>query len=770
MKQNRLISGRVPVLNPSEVSSDRYEFLDLKSAEPNLGVGADGAVLTTDTSGNRIWTTDPSFQNLDVVNNLTANRIYTDNLLFANGNPYISGSVPVNNNTNIYNGVATVTTDVTLVDTMPLSGNSTVRWTIGSQDTINNRFKSATIDSINDGTTAYYNEYGVVLSDNTYEVAVFTSNISGGNINLYAIGESANVAVVFQRVALGTSTVPGYVPAGRDGRDGYNGYTGSAGGVSVVVNSFTGNGTGTTYLLTSAPLNVNQTIVSVGGILQPKSTYSVSGTILTFSSAPGSSVPIEVTTFASAAASGGGAGYTGSAGSFSGTTSQAIVTTNTTASTSKTTGALRVAGGAGIGGNLYIGGTTYITGDLLPTSNNTVNIGSATQRFGTLYLAANTIDLGGTTITTAPTGELVFTTQAGNVSLSPNTISFLSTVANTATPTGDLSLSGTFTGDKVYAGSYFYSNGAAFTGGLGYTGSRGIQGTQGTTGYAGSSGSNGYTGSRGDTGLGFSIAKSYTSVALLTADTNPTGIVTGQFAIIETGDTNNAENSRLYLWNGSSYSYVSDLSGAQGIIGPTGAVGYTGSAGTNGYTGSAGTNGYTGSIGSTGATGATGPIGYTGSLGYTGSAGASGAAGTNGYTGSVGATGATGIGATGATGPSGGLGYTGSAGAAGAAGGGYINLVMAGTITPPITGTARFYPPASMTINTVYANLGSNPLGGNLNFVIKKNGTNIGTTFALSSALMTPVSVNVALTTSDYLTLDVSGSSSNDLQVRLKYI
>lgn len=119
----------------------------------------------------------------------------------------------------------------------------------------------------------------------------------------------------------------------------------------------------------------------------------------------------------------------------------------------------------------------------------------------------------------------------------------------------------------------------------GYTGSRGADGTIGVDGY---------TGSKGDTGLGFSIAKSYSSVAALTADTSPTGIVTGQFAIIETGNVEDAENSRLYLWNGSAYSYVNDLSGNIGLTGPQGSAGYTGSAGTNGttgYTGSAGING-----------------------------------------------------------------------------------------------------------------------------------------------------------------------------------
>lgn len=105
----------------------------------------------------------------------------------------------------------------------------------------------------------------------------------------------------------------------------------------------------------------------------------------------------------------------------------------------------------------------------------------------------------------------------------------------------------------------------------------------------------------------------------------------------------------------------------------------------------------------------------------------------------------------------------------GGGGGGYVTLTMPGTITPPFSGTARFYPPAAISISMVYANLGSNPSSGNLNFVIKKNGVSIGATCTLATALMTPVSVSVSLTTSDYLTLDVSGSNASDLNVKLRY-
>ena len=191
----------------------------------------------------------------------------------------------------------------------------------------------------------------------------------------------------------------------------------------------------------------------------------------------------------------------------------------------------------------------------------------------------------------------------------------------------------------------------------GDVGETGATGPQGTIGYTGSLG---YTGSKGDTGLGFVIAKTYASVAALTADTSPTGIVAGQFALIDTGNVENAENSRLYLWNDSVYSYVTDLSGSQGIKGETGATGPQGNVGATGATGPQGNLGYTGSQGIQGDVGATGP---QGDVGATGPIGATGATGATGLTGDVGATGATGVqGDVGATGYTGSFGYTGSQG------------------------------------------------------------------------------------------------------------
>ena len=105
--------------------------------------------------------------------------------------------------------------------------------------------------------------------------------------------------------------------------------------------------------------------------------------------------------------------------------------------------------------------------------------------------------------------------------------------------------------------------------------------------------------------------------------------------------------------------------------------------------------------------------------------------------------------------------------------GGYINLSMLGTIVLPFTGESRFYPPAAVTMTTVYANI-SAIANGSLVFTIKKNGTSIGTTCTIPTGtiIMTPVVINVSLTTTDYLTLDLTGTATDakDLYVRLKHL
>ncbi len=55
---------------------------------------------------------------------------------------------------------------------------------------------------------------------------------------------------------------------------------------SFLTDTFSGDGSDTTFTLSAAPANTSSIIVAVTGVLQDPSTYSVSGTTLTFSAAP----------------------------------------------------------------------------------------------------------------------------------------------------------------------------------------------------------------------------------------------------------------------------------------------------------------------------------------------------------------------------------------------------------------------------------------------------------------------------------------------------
>lgn len=71
---------------------------------------------------------------------------------------------------------------------------------------------------------------------------------------------------------------------------------GGSGGITTLVDKFTGDGTTTQYTLSSTPTNEDHTIVVIEGVVQFKDTYSVSGNILTFSSAPYNGYNLEITT------------------------------------------------------------------------------------------------------------------------------------------------------------------------------------------------------------------------------------------------------------------------------------------------------------------------------------------------------------------------------------------------------------------------------------------------------------------------------------------
>jgi hypothetical protein len=97
----------------------------------------------------------------------------------------------------------------------------------------------------------------------------------------------------------------------------------------------------------------------------------------------------------------------------------------------------------------------------------------------------------------------------------------------------------------------------------------------------------------------------------------PSPIISDSFLYPNSGD--------VFVYNGSTWNYSTNIKGPTGETGPTGPTGATGNTGATGDTGPTGPTGPTGATGATGPTGATGAASnVTGPTGPTGPTGATG--------------------------------------------------------------------------------------------------------------------------------------------------
>lgn len=185
---------------------------------------------------------------------------------------------------------------------------------------------------------------------------------------------------------------------------------------------------------------------------------------------------------------------------------------------------------------------------------------------------------------------------------------------------------------------------ANLAGVAGPRGERGATGLQGPQGIQGNTGATGPQGPIGPAGKNFNIRKTFESVSAMEASKGA-GFTDGDFTMIAS-NVSDPDNSKLYVWDGSKFVYISDLSGAQGIQGPQGIQGIQGIQGKQGLTGPQGPKGDKGETGATGAQGPKGEKGDTGSQGpqgVKGDKGDTGAKGSDGANGAKGDTGARGI-------------------------------------------------------------------------------------------------------------------------------
>ena len=89
-------------------------------------------------------------------------------------------------------------------------------------------------------------------------------------------------------------------------------------------------------------------------------------------------------------------------------------------------------------------------------------------------------------------------------------------------------------------------------------------------GDKGDKGDQGIEGPQGPVGAPFQVKKIYDSVEAMNADYSGSDVAIGEFVLIDTGDVQDPDNSKLYVKGPTQYDFVTDLSGAQGIQGPQG--------------------------------------------------------------------------------------------------------------------------------------------------------------------------------------------------------
>ena len=258
------------------------------------------------------------------------------------------------------------------------------------------------------------------------------------------------------------------------------------------------------------------------------------------------------------------------------------------ASTTTTSGAVIVTGGVGISGALNVGANVTVTGNVLPAANVTYNLGSPDRRWKDLFLAGNTINLNGATIS-AVNGAITFQNSLGGSfsvtgsagGQSTGTFGNLianSGVASTTTSTGALTVTGGagISGALNVGGTSSYTGSATF--GSTLTGSGNIVAASGTASTSTTSGALVVVGGAGISGaLNVGGTSSHTGAATFASTITASGNIV---AVSGTASTNTTSGA-LVVVGGAGISGAVYVGGALSV---TGDATVTGNLTVNGTT------------------------------------------------------------------------------------------------------------------------------------------------------------------------------------------
>ena len=185
-----------------------------------------------------------TLSSLTVTSNVDAGNIRSDNLLYANGTPYVFTTDAAGSNT-----------QVQFNDSNAFAGSNSFT----------------------------FNKTTNTLSVTNFSVANITAN------GLSNLGDISNVKI--------TGGTAGYILS-TDGLGNLAWSTaGGAGFVSITKDNFVGNGVQTSFNLSTTATGEEAVMVNIDGLVQQDSVYTISGSVLTFASPPFNGVNIEVTIF-----------------------------------------------------------------------------------------------------------------------------------------------------------------------------------------------------------------------------------------------------------------------------------------------------------------------------------------------------------------------------------------------------------------------------------------------------------------------------------------
>jgi hypothetical protein len=428
--------------------------------------------------------------------------------------------------------------------------------------------------------------------------------------------------------------------------------------------------------------------------------------ILTFTTADGDPVPIDL----SSLAGGGGTGSSGTSGSSgssgasglsgtSGLSGDKYKTTSDTSHTLGSSGTITVDSGLSysVAQSIIIAynASNFQESEVVSYNSGTgvLVFGAPTRTVGSGTYTSWTVNLDGATGGNGTSGTSGAKGTSGSSGVSGNNgtsgVNGNNGSSGSSGAAGAAGSSGT-SGATGAAGSSGSSGAAGAAGSSGTSGATGAAGSSGSSGAAGAAGSSGESGTSGvsDKYLGTVITpvdySTSTVGAPLIVITTPNLSYSPGETVVIAYDGSNYVNGTVLTYNtgtgqlavtilnvvwGTSGNLTPSQSNLQGLSGASGSSGSSGTAGSSGATGSSGSSGNTGSSGSSGNTGSSGSSGANGTSGINGTSGATGATGSSGSSGANGATGSSGSsGANGATGSSGSSGNSGTSGAAGAPG------------------------------------------------------------------------------------------------------